>query len=88
VSIARQPEIERLEQAVGHRLQILRLNVNDPIGRQLADRYHITLTPTFLLLNGAGLKDEELTLFLDQPRVLYWLDQQTISAPLPGMGRY
>jgi thiol-disulfide isomerase/thioredoxin len=83
VCMAMKPVMDRLEQAVGHRLQILRLNVADPIGLQLADRYGVTLTPTFLLLNGAGLKDEEFTLVLDRARVLYWLDQQTVA---PGMG--
>ncbi len=83
VCMAMQPVMERLEQDVGHRLQILRLNVGDPLGRQLAARYDVSVTPTFLLLNGAGFKDEEFTLVLDRPRVLYWLDQQTIA---PGMG--
>ena len=84
VCMTMQPVMQRLEQDVGHRLQILRINVGTPIGLQVANSYDVTFTPTFLLLNGAGFKDEELTLFLDRPRVLYWLDQQTISAPLPG----
>ncbi len=83
VCMAMKPVMDRLEQDVGQRLQILRINVADPIGRQLTDRYGVTFTPTFLLLNGAGMKDEELTLTLDRRRVLYWLDQQTVA---PGMG--
>jgi thiol-disulfide isomerase/thioredoxin len=80
-----QPVMQRLEQDAGHRLQILRINVGEPVGLQIANRYAVSFTPTFLLLNGAGFKDEEFTLFLDRPRVLYWLDQQTLSAPLPGV---
>jgi thiol-disulfide isomerase/thioredoxin len=87
VCMALKPVVEQLEQEVGHRLQILRVNVGNPVGLQIANRYGVTLTPTFMLLNGAGLKDEAFTLFLDRPRVRYWLDQQTISAPLPGIGR-
>ena len=87
VCMTMQPVTARLEQEIGHRLQILRVNVGDPVGLEIANRYGVTLTPTYLLLNGVGLKDEEFTLFLDRPRVRYWLDQQTISAPLPGIGR-
>ena len=83
VCMAMKPVMDRLEQDVGHRLPILRIDVAGAIGRQLADRYGVTFTPTFLLLNGAGMKDEEFTLVLDRPRVLYWLDQQTVA---PGMG--
>jgi thiol-disulfide isomerase/thioredoxin len=84
VCMTMQPTMERLAQDAGHRLQILRINVGEPVGLQIANRYDVTVTPTFLLLNGAGLKDEAFTLHIDRPRVLYWLDQQTISAPLPG----
>lgn len=79
VCMTMQPVMDRLEQDVGHRLQILRINVLDPIGIQIANRYDIAFTPTFVLLHGNGLKDEEFTLVLDRPRVLYWLDQQTIA---------
>jgi thiol-disulfide isomerase/thioredoxin len=86
VCMSTQPVMERLAQEVGHRLQILRVNVGEPVGLAIANRYDVTFTPTYVLLNGAGKKDEEFTLFLDRPRVRYWLDQQTISAPLPGIG--
>jgi hypothetical protein len=58
---------------------MLRVNVNDPIGGEIADRYNITFTPTFLLFNSLGGPEEEFTLVLDRARVLYWLDQQTIT---------
>jgi hypothetical protein len=32
-----------------------------------------------LLLNSAGLREEEFTLVLDRARVMYWLNQQTIT---------
>lgn len=85
--MAMQPVVGRLEQEAGHRLQILRINAGEPAGLALANRYDVSLTPTFVLLNGAGLKDEAFTLVLDRRRVLYWLDQQTISNPLPGITR-
>jgi thiol-disulfide isomerase/thioredoxin len=79
VCMAMRPVMDRLEGDAGHRLQILRVNVKDPIGRKLADRYRVTFTPSFLLFNSYGSKEEEYTLILDRARVLYWLDQQTIA---------
>jgi thioredoxin 1 len=79
VCMAMQPVMDRLEHEAGHRLQILRINVREPIGIEIADRYRITFTPTFLLFNGLGTREEEFTLVLDRARVLYWLDQQTIT---------
>ncbi len=79
VCMAMRPAMDRLEHDAGHRLQILRVNVKDPIGRQLAERYRVTFTPSFLLFNSYGSKEEEFTLMLDRARVIYWLDQQTIA---------
>lgn len=79
VCMAMRPAMDRLESDAGHRLQILRVNVKDPIGRQLAERYRVTFTPSFLLFNSYGSKEDEFTLVLDRARVIYWLDQQTLS---------
>jgi thiol-disulfide isomerase/thioredoxin len=79
VCMTMRPVMDRLERDAGHRLQILRVNVKDPIGVEIADRYRVTFTPTFLLFNSAGWREEEFTLVLDRARVLYWLDQQTIT---------
>ena len=83
VCMAMKPAMDQLEQEVGHRLQMLRVNVGDAMGRVLAERYDVTVTPTFVLLNGAGFKDEAFTHVLDRRRVLHWLDQQTVA---PGFG--
>ena len=48
-------------------------------GIEIADRYSVTFTPTFILFNGSGAREEEFTLVLDRARVMYWLDQQTIT---------
>jgi thiol-disulfide isomerase/thioredoxin len=78
VCMAMKPVMDRLERDAGNRLQMLRVDVKDPIGAQIADRYRVTFTPTFLLFNSLGAPEEEFTLVLDRTRVLYWLDQQTI----------
>jgi hypothetical protein len=77
--MAMRPAMERLQRRAGRQLQILRVNVRDPIGAQIADRYGVTFTPSFLLISSHGIKEEEFTLVLDRARVLYWLDQQTIT---------
>jgi thiol-disulfide isomerase/thioredoxin len=79
VCMVMRPVLDRLEADAGHQLQILRVNVKDAIGRQLADRYHVTFTPSFLLFNSYGSPEEAYTLLLDRARVIYWLEQQTIS---------
>jgi thiol-disulfide isomerase/thioredoxin len=79
VCMTMRPVIDRLERQAGPRLQVLRVNVKDAIGAQIADRYEVSFTPTFLLFGSTGVKEEEYTLVLDRARVLYWLDQQTIS---------
>lgn len=79
VCMTMRPVLDRLEGDAGDRLQLLRVDVKEPVGGQLADRYAVTLTPTFMLFNANGSKEEEYTFVLDRARVLYWLDQQTIS---------
>ena len=79
VCMAMKPVMDRLEREAANRLQILRVNVKEPIGIEIADRYRVSFTPTFLLFSSTGAPEEEFTLVLDRARVLYWLDQQTIT---------
>lgn len=79
VCMAMKPAMDRLERDAGHRLQILRINVKEPFGIEIADRYDVAFTPTFLLFNSSGAREEEYLLVLDRARVMYWLDQQTIT---------
>lgn len=46
--------MDGLERELGERAQVLRLNVADDVGRQLALRYNVRGVPTFVLLDGAG----------------------------------
>jgi thiol-disulfide isomerase/thioredoxin len=75
--MANRPFLDEFENANGPRLQILRVNVNDPgIGRALADRYGVTFTPTFILLDEDGRKQQEFLYAFNRTRVLYWLHQR------------
>lgn len=46
--------MDRLEQELEGRAQVLRLNVMDDVGGALAMRYGVRGVPTFVLLDGAG----------------------------------
>jgi len=70
------PLLERVENEAGHRLQVLRINAKDKVGIDIANRYGVTFTPTFLLFNGRGDKEQEFMFVIDRARVLYWLDKQ------------
>lgn len=80
VCIANRPLIEGLENEVGHSLQILRINAKDAIGLAVADRYRVTFTPTYLLFNGRGEKEEEFVFVINLPRTLYWFNRQVGAA--------
>ena len=43
----------------------------------LADRHAVTFTPTFILLDESGQKQEEFLYAFNRSRVLYWLNQRT-----------
>ena len=72
------PLLERVENEAGHRLQVLRINSKDKVGMDLANRYGVTFTPTFLLFNSRGDKEQEFVFVIDRARVLYWLDKQKV----------
>lgn len=46
--------MDGLERELQGQAQMLRLNVMDDVGGQLAARYDVRVVPTFVLLDGAG----------------------------------
>ncbi len=46
--------MDGLERELQGRAQVLRLNVMDEVGGQLAARYSVRAVPTFVLLDGGG----------------------------------
>ena len=73
------PALDRLERDLAQRLRVLRIDVADPVGADLANRYSVNLAPTFVLFNANGIHEDQFSLRLDRARVLHWLDQQTIG---------
>jgi thiol-disulfide isomerase/thioredoxin len=51
---ALKPVVDRLEEDTGNQLDIIRLNVQEPVGRELAGRYGFQYTPTFIFFDGSG----------------------------------
>jgi thioredoxin-related protein len=48
------PVVDEVEREFGERLQVVRLNVQDPAARELAQAYGFEFTPTFVLLDADG----------------------------------
>jgi thioredoxin-related protein len=48
------PVVDGLEREMEGQAQVLRLNVTDGVGGQLAARYNVRGVPTFVLLDGDG----------------------------------
>jgi thiol-disulfide isomerase/thioredoxin len=48
------PSVDALEEELGKRLHIIRLNVQEPVGRELAQLYRFQYTPTFIFFDSQG----------------------------------
>lgn len=48
------PVVDGIERELGDKAQVLRLNVMDGVGGQLAARYGVRGVPTLVVLDGAG----------------------------------
>jgi thioredoxin 1 len=46
--------VDGLEQELGQKLRVLRVDVQQPVGRQLAPVYDFEYTPTFIFFDGQG----------------------------------
>lgn len=52
--MAARPIVDRLESDYAGRLVVIRLNIQDPAGKILGERYGFKYTPTFVLLDAQG----------------------------------
>jgi len=48
------PVVDAVERELGDAVQVIRLNVQEPAGRELAQSYGFEFTPTFILIDGDG----------------------------------
>jgi hypothetical protein len=72
--MAVRPVVDGVQRDYGDALKVIRLNIQDPVGRELARRYRFEFTPSFVLIDGDG---RELW------RSVYVLDPARIRASLP-----
>lgn len=52
--MAARPIVDRLEKDFEGRLIVIRLNIQDPVGKILGERYGFKYTPTFVFLDAEG----------------------------------
>ena len=48
------PVVDRLENELDGRLDVIRLNIQEPVGRELARNYRFEYTPTFIFIDAEG----------------------------------
>jgi thioredoxin-related protein len=48
------PIVDGLEQELAGRLRVIRLNVQDPVGKALAGELGFRMTPTFIFFDAQG----------------------------------
>lgn len=52
--MAARPVVDGIEREHHGRLIVLRLDVQDPVGREIGDRLGFRVTPTFIFFDGSG----------------------------------
>ena len=52
--MAAKPIVDGIEQKYPNRLDVLRLNIQDPGSQPYLDRYNFQYTPTFILFDARG----------------------------------
>jgi hypothetical protein len=50
------PIVDGLEQELAGRLRVIRLNVQDPVGKALAGELGFRMTPTFVFFDAQGVE--------------------------------
>ncbi len=63
------PTVDALEAELGDRIHIIRLNIQDPIGRELTGFYGFDFTPTFIFFDAQGVERWRQIGDLDPQRV-------------------
>jgi thioredoxin-related protein len=52
--MAAKPIVDGIEREHGAGLNVIRLNIQDPAGKELANQFGFHYTPTFVLFDGDG----------------------------------
>jgi thioredoxin-related protein len=73
---AAKPAVDRLEERESGRLQVVRINVQDPSGRELGERFGMVFTPTFILFDTHGAEVWRTVGMPDIGKIVTLLDGQ------------
>lgn len=74
--VAIKPTVDALEQELDGRLRVIRLNVQSPVGRELAPLFDFQFTPTFIYFDAQGVERWREVGSLDVERV-----RQSVQTP-------
>ncbi len=69
------PVVDAVEREFSGKLKVIRLNVQDPAGKALAQEYGFQFTPTFILLGGDGREVWRSVFALDPAQLRSRLDR-------------
>ncbi len=64
------PVVDGLEQQTKGKLIVIRVNIQDPVGKQLAVDYNFEYTPTFIFFDAQGKELWRMVGSLDTQKVL------------------
>ena len=68
--------MDGLESELGGQLEVIRLNIQEQVGRELAPAYGFDFTPTFIYFDGSGAERWRQVGDLDPQRVRDSLNQE------------
>jgi thioredoxin-related protein len=63
------PVVDAVEREFSGKLKVIRLNIQDPAGKALAQEYGFQFTPTFILLDGDGQEAWRSVFALDPAQI-------------------
>ena len=72
--MAAKPIVDGIEREHEQQLSVIRLNVQDPAGEALLERFGFRFTPTFIFFDGAGVELQRWVGAIDSAEVRQLLE--------------
>ena len=54
--LSSKPAVDGLERILQGQVLVFRINIRDQVGREVARRYRVSATPTFIVFDGLGIE--------------------------------
>ena len=71
--------MNRLETELSGKLQVIRLNIQDPVGYKLSERFDCRIVPSFIFFDVNGIEAWRSVGSLDAEKVRTSVDQMRVS---------